>query len=73
MNEHEVLPDMDAILSVDTTRGNWILNQRGFALTPTVKQGYILKVSPDLLTIMRYVTGNPPLVLPITTQDITPY
>ena len=73
MNRHEVVPEMDAILSVDTTRGNTIVNQRGFAITPTVKQGYILKISPDLLRLMSYVTGRLPVVLPITTQDITPY
>jgi hypothetical protein len=64
---------MEAILSVDTTRGNWVLNQRGVAITPTVKEGYILKVSPDLLDLLSIVTGQPPLVLPITTQDILPY
>jgi hypothetical protein len=73
MNRHEVSPDMDAILSVDTTRGNWVLNQRGFAISPTVKEGYILKISADLLTIMSAVTGMAPVVLPITMQDITPY
>jgi hypothetical protein len=73
MNNNEVSPDMDAILSIDTTRGNWVVNRRGFAITPTVKEGYILKVSSDLLQIMSFVTGMSPLVLPITTQDITPY
>ena len=73
MNRYEVDPRMDAILSVDTTKGNWVLNRRGFAITPTVKEGYILKVSPDLLEIMRIVANEPPAVLPITTQDITPY
>jgi len=73
MNRHEVHPEMDAILSVDTTRGNWIVNQRGFATTPTVKEGYILKVSPDLLRIMSHVSGRLPVVLPLATQDITPY
>lgn len=73
MNHYEVQPDMDAVLSIDTTRGNWVINRRGFAITPTVKEGYILKVSPDLLNIMAVVTGEPPVVLPITTQDITPY
>jgi hypothetical protein len=72
-NRYEVCPEMDAILSVDTTRGNWVLNQRGAAITPTVKEGYILKVSPDLLNLLSIVTGQPPLVLPITTQDILPY
>jgi hypothetical protein len=73
MNRYEVHPEMDAILSVDTTRGNWVINRRGFAISPTVKEGYILKVSPDLLRIMSVVTGQAPVVLPITTQDITPY
>jgi hypothetical protein len=73
LNRHEVHPAMDAILSVDTTRGNWVINQRGFAISPTVKEGYILKVSPDLLRLTSFVTGRPPLVLPITTQDVTPY
>ncbi|WP_457753418.1 DUF1177 domain-containing protein [Thermococcus sp.] len=73
MNEHEVDPQMDAILSVDTTKGNRIINVRGFAITPTVKEGWILKVSDDLLDIMQYVTGRMPAVVPITMQDITPY
>jgi len=73
MNEHDVDSAMDAILSIDTTKGNWILNHRGFAITPTVKEGYILRVSDTLLDIMRIVTNEPPVVLPITMQDITPY
>ena len=73
MNRYEVHPRMDAILSVDTTRGNWVINRRGFAISPTVKEGYILEVGPDLLRIMSIVTGRAPVVLPITTQDITPY
>jgi hypothetical protein len=73
MNRHEVHPEMDAILSVDTSRGNWLVNQRGVAITPTIKEGYILKVSPDLLRTLSIVTGRPPAVLPITMQDITPY
>jgi len=73
MNRYEVDQAMDAILSIDTTKGNWILNHRGFAITPTVKEGYILRVSDNLLDIMRIVMNEPPVVLPITTQDITPY
>ena len=64
---------IDGVLSVDTTKGNRIYNKRGFAITPTVKEGYILRVSEDLLDIMEWVTGELPGVLPITTQDITPY
>jgi len=73
MNKYDVDPAMDAVLSVDTTKGNWILNHRGFAITPTIKEGYILRVSDTLLDIMRIVMNEPPVVLPITTQDITPY
>lgn len=73
MNAHEVHPAMDAILSVDTTKGNWVANKRGFAITPTVKEGYILPVSRSLLEIMAMVTNEPPFVLPLATQDITPY
>ncbi len=69
----EVSPSMSAILSVDATKGNRILNRSGFAISPTVMQGYILRTSDDLLQIMEWVTGDYPVVLPITTQDITPY
>jgi len=73
MNQYEVTNDMDAILSIDTTKGNRIINHKGFALTPTIKEGYILKVSDDLLDIYERVTGTLPNTMPITTQDITPY
>jgi len=69
----EVEEEMDAILSVDTTKGNEVINHKGFAISPTVKEGYILKVSQDLLNVMKVVTGRPPVTLAITTQDITPY
>lgn len=65
--------DLDAVLSVDTTKGNRVINTRGFAISPTVKEGYILKTSNDLLDIMQNSTGRLPFVFPITTQDITPY
>jgi len=73
MNLQEVDKRMEAILSIDTTKGNRIINHKGFAISPTVKDGYILKVSEDLLDIMQVVTGKLPVVFPITTQDITPY
>ncbi|MCP2619794.1 DUF1177 domain-containing protein [Candidatus Aminicenantes bacterium AC-334-K16] len=73
MNRYEVSPEMEAILSVDTTKGNRVINQRGIAISPTVKEGYILRVSEDLLDIMERVTGRLPVVFPLTTQDITPY
>lgn len=73
LNAHEVDPEMDAILSIDTTKGNRIINHRGFAISPTVKEGYILRVSEDLLALMEITTGKRPFVFAITTQDITPY
>jgi hypothetical protein len=73
MCERLVDPEMDAILSIDTTKGNRIINNRGFAISPVVKEGYILRVSETLLSIQEWVTGRRPAVFPITTQDITPY
>lgn len=73
MNREEVDSAMDAILSVDTTKGNRIINHKGFAISPTTKDGYILRVSEDLLDIMQVVTGRLPAVFAITTQDIIPY
>lgn len=73
VNREEVNGDLDAILSVDTTKGNRVINHRGFAISPTVKEGYILKVSDHLLDIMQNTTGKLPVVFPISIQDITPY
>ncbi|MFJ7970166.1 DUF1177 domain-containing protein [Psychrobacillus sp. NPDC096389] len=73
MNQHEVLDEVDAIISIDTTRGNQVINHKGIALSPTVKEGYILKFSDDLLRIMTMTTGEHPITFAITTQDITPY
>ena len=73
VNREEVNGELDDILSIDTTKGNRIINTRGFAISPTVKEGYILKVSEDLLEIMQYATGRLPHVFAISTQDITPY
>jgi len=41
--------------------------------TSTVKEGWVLKVSDDLLDIMGWTTGELPKVCPISLQDITPY
>src|SRR5215470_5200665 len=70
--EGDPLPG-DAIISIDTTKGNRILNHRGFAISPTVKEGYILRVADDLVRIMETTTGRPAVTFPITMQDITPY
>ena len=66
-NDEEITEDMDAILTVDTTKGNRVINHKGFAISPTVKEGYILRISEDLLDIVEITTGKAPYVFPITT------
>jgi hypothetical protein len=73
MNRLEVRPEMEAILVVDTTKGNRILNWKGIAITSTVLGGWVLPVAPDLLDVYEQVCGVPPRVLPLSTYDITPY
>ncbi|WP_320778719.1 DUF1177 domain-containing protein [Streptomyces sp. CRN 30] len=72
-NREEVSEAMDAVVSIDTTKGNRLLSHRGIALSPTICQGWILRVSEDLLSVLETVTGEQARVLPVTTQDITPY
>ena len=73
VNREEVTDELDAILSVDTTKGNKIINTRDFSISPTVMQGYILKVSSDLVDLMEITLGKPAHVFPLSQQDITPY
>ncbi|WP_081082303.1 DUF1177 domain-containing protein [Burkholderia diffusa] len=73
MNLYEVDADMKAILSIDASKGNRIIKQRGFAITPTAMQGYILRLAPDLVNIMESTLGRVAVTLPISIQDITPY
>jgi len=73
MNRMEVDERMDAIVSIDTTKGNRVINLNGIAISPTVMQGYILSVSNDLMDVMTRVTGKMPVVFALSQQDITPY
>ena len=73
VNREEVTPDLDAILSIDTTKGNRIINVRGFALSQPVKEGYILPLPESFLDLMEQTTGRLPQVFPLNMQDITPY
>ncbi len=73
VNREEVSDELDAILSVDTTKGNRVINTQRIRISPTVKEGYIL---PHI----RRSTGTDadhnrrlPYVFPLATQDITPY
>jgi len=70
---HMIKSKMDAVLSIDTTKGNRIINNKGIAISPTVVKGYVLRISDDLLSVYERVAGCRPHVLPITMQDITPY
>ncbi|QSO55299.1 DUF1177 domain-containing protein [Alicyclobacillus curvatus] len=72
-NAHEVFPEMDAILSIDTTKGNRVMNHRGIAISPTVKSGCILRISPDLVSLLEITTGEPAHTFALTMPDITPY
>ena len=73
MNAYEIDPAMDAVISIDTTKGNRIINHKGISMSPTVKEGYILKVSDDLVSVLETVTGMPAHIFPLSIQDITPY
>lgn len=72
-NKYEVLENIDAFLSIDTTKGNNTLTHKGIMISPTVKDGYILRTSEDLISILQIVTGESAKVFPLCTQDITPY
>ena len=73
MNKFEVLSEMEAIISIDTTKGNNVFNYRGVAISPTVKEGYILRISDDLVRLLEMATGKLANTFPISMQDITPY
>lgn len=73
MQEILVDPAMDMVISVDTTKGNRILNYRGTALTPVACQGYLLPITQTMIDLTEHVTGSLFRMLPLTTQDLTPY
>lgn len=64
---------MDAILTPETCKSNKMLSHLGFAVTPPVREGFILRPHASILHIMEMVTGTAPVVFPITMQDVTPY
>ncbi len=64
---------MDAILTPETCKGNKMVSHLGFAVTPPVREGFILRAHETVLHIMEMVTGKAPVVFPITMQDVTPY
>ncbi|NKB60188.1 MAG: DUF1177 family protein [Alphaproteobacteria bacterium] len=64
---------MDAILTPETCKGNKMVSHLGFAVTPPVREGFILRPHESILHIAEMVTGKAPVVFPITMQDVTPY
>lgn len=73
VNAEDTREQLDGVLVADTTKGNRIMNYRGFAISPTVKQGCILRVSDDLVGIAEIATGRRVNVFPLSMPDITPY
>jgi hypothetical protein len=73
LNRYEVDAGMDAILSIDASKGNRLINHAGVAISATAKDGYLLPVAPGLLTVLEYATGSPARTFPLAQQDITPY
>ena len=57
-NREEITDELDALLSIDTARGNRVINHRGVCHIAYRKEGWILRVSEDLLSLMSYVTGK---------------
>lgn len=73
VNREEITPGIDAVLSVDTTKGNRIMGERGFMISPTVVRGCIMRVSEDLVDLAEMASGRRVRTFPLTMADITPY
>lgn len=73
INAEDVVDGLDAVLVVDTTKGNRIMNERGFMISPTVKSGVIMRVSEDLVDIAERTSGRRVQTYPLSMFDITPY
>lgn len=73
MNKINVEKNIDALISIDTTRGNRIIKNNYFAITPIIKEGWILKIPDEIIDIMEWISGENASIVPITMQDITPY
>ncbi len=69
----EVDREADAHISIDATKANRVIKVKGFAITPIIRRGWILRPSDDLLETYSWIAGRPPILVPITMQDIVPY
>ncbi|MEJ2776244.1 DUF1177 domain-containing protein [Sulfolobus sp. SCGC AB-777_L09] len=70
--KEEVDPKASLILSIDSTKGNRLAKFDDFALTHVIKDGYILKLSDEVIDIYNRVTGHEIYLIPLTTGDLTP-
>ncbi len=66
-------PRMDGILAVETCKSNKLISHKGFAITHVAKEGLLLRLHSDLIHIMEMVTGELPVIFPVSQQDLTPY
>ncbi|EZQ10274.1 hypothetical protein CM19_04270 [Candidatus Acidianus copahuensis] len=69
---YEVDKQADFIISIDSTKGNRIAKYSDFAITHVIKDGYIMKVSDEVLDIYEKVTDHEPYFVPLTSSDLTP-
>ena len=68
----EVDPQATTVLSIDSTKGNRLAKYDDFALTHVIKDGYILKLSDEVLDIYNRVTEHEVYMVPLTSGDLTP-
>lgn len=68
----EVSLVMDAVISIGSYRGAKIGYNKSIAISPTVKEGYILEISDDLWALAKKTNDVSPISLPLSQQDIIP-
>lgn len=68
----EVSQFMDAVISIGSYKREKVGYHKGIAISPTVKEGYILKLSDDLWALAKKNTDVLPISLPLSQQDIIP-
>lgn len=71
-NSFGISQHMDAVLSVGTSKFFERENDGSIAVSPTVKEGYILKISDDILDVFSRQSNQAIEALTITQQDIIP-
>ncbi|BCU71595.1 DUF1177 family protein [Stygiolobus caldivivus] len=70
--KYEVDKKADTLISIDSTKGNKIAKYNDFAITHVIKEGYILRVTEEIIDIYTRVTNHEPYFIPLTTGDLTP-